>query len=632
MVSSRNDKKLNFSLVAPAASPSKQQLMRNLHFAAGHALLALALISSSPSIAAGDQSASPTEPRSLKSVRFEFKADGAVRGGFALSSGRLYFGTEAGNFYSLNAKSGSPVWQTTLGSGVASVPAVGGATVYATSWDNVLHALDTSSGRERWRRPLGQDIGTVNYWDFYTSSPVLKGGTIYVGSGDGRMSAIDAQSGRVTWSVSSGARIRTTPAISETMVAFGTTSGHVIALDRQSGRQLWDFATVGAAQDFSLKDNDTRSVVTAPLIAGGLVVAGGRDGNIYGIDQSSGKERWRETHDGGSWILGLAAEGKRLYSTSGSALIIQATDLATGKEIWRTNNGGALFGGLAKAGDVLVSNVLGGTIVGLDTRGTKLWRAQLSQITLATPLIADGAVFTGSDDGSVTAFEGSSAPPIEFDRMVYSFTNPPAASNFWFNADATTALNAGFAGGGYKRIGNAELVKALAAGGDPKRKIIVIADTRLPDGVDGAMVRAFLNAGGTIVSLGPDPLAYTYDPKTGEPLTVDDAAGAAAVGMRAVDPQLDYGYNRSRFTPGAGNYGLVGGFTSSGQLRRPAEVSLVLATDRLGMASAWAQQFAKGGLLVHLPVPRNRPFQQAAYLNAIDFLANRSARSRIGAK
>ena len=94
----------------------------------------------------------------------------------------------------------------------------------------------------------------------------------------------------------------------------------MIAVDR-SGRQRWRFATVGAAHDFAFKNNDTRSVVTEPVVVGGIVIAGSRDGNIYGIDLRSGKERWHETHDGGSWILGLEADRGGLVGH----LLVEAT-------------------------------------------------------------------------------------------------------------------------------------------------------------------------------------------------------------------------------------------------------------------------------------------------------------------
>ena len=69
--------------------------------------------------------------------------------------------------------------------------------------------------------------------------------------------AIDPATGRPLWSFDAGARIRTTPALTDDAEIVGTMAGEVIAVDR-SGRQRWRFATVGAAHDFSFKNNDTQ--------------------------------------------------------------------------------------------------------------------------------------------------------------------------------------------------------------------------------------------------------------------------------------------------------------------------------------------------------------------------------------
>src|SRR5579884_3951476 len=122
-------------------------------------------------------------PRSITGVRFHFLADGPVRGGFGLASGKLLFGTESGTVYALDAKSGRLLWQRSLHSPVLSTPAVVGARAYFTTWDNALHALDVRTGREVARRDLGRTVGPNDYWEYYVSSPVLFDGRLYVGSG-----------------------------------------------------------------------------------------------------------------------------------------------------------------------------------------------------------------------------------------------------------------------------------------------------------------------------------------------------------------------------------------------------------------------------------------------------------------
>lgn len=596
-----------------------------LHRPARLSVLLAALLASAPAPAQLALASTGESPRSLAAVRFRFVADGPVRGGFAEAGGKLLFGTETGSIYALDANDGRVVWRKTIGSPLLSTPATAGGSAYFTSWDNMLHALDVGSGRERWRRDLGRSTASGDYWEYYVASPILAGNRLLIGSASGSFSSIDAASGRIMWTRNVGARIRTTAAVAGDIVVFGTMSGHVVALDSRDGHPLWDFATEGAAHDFSFKDNDTRSVVTAPIVEGDLVIAGGRDGNLYGIDLRTGRERWRETHDGGSWILGLASDRDRIYSGSGSAFIMQAADARTGKEIWRTATANAMFGGLAKAGGVLVSNGNKGNLFGFDARsGTQLWRFRLSDMALSSPLVAPGVVYTGADDGSVYAIETRADAAPKFERLIYSFADQPAPGFFWFTREMLQAIRGNFLTAGYAAMANAGLRDALATPmGEQGRKIIVLADTRLPDGVDGAMLRRFLDGGGTLVLIGPNPVNFTFD-ESGAPAGEDADKQVAAFGVAPPDRQRDFGYNVSSYTPPAQRLGL-GGHSVANGWARPDQVSMVLATDRSGMATAWAKQFGNRGLLIEMPIPRYRAVDLNAEIDAIDLIAAKSA-------
>ena len=112
------------------------------------------------------QSLTTESPRSLTSVRFRFKADAPVRGGFAMAGERLVFGTESGTIYALDSRNGRILWKKSAGSPVLSTPAALGSRVYFTTWDNVLHAFDVASGHEIWRRDLGRTRGETDYWEY----------------------------------------------------------------------------------------------------------------------------------------------------------------------------------------------------------------------------------------------------------------------------------------------------------------------------------------------------------------------------------------------------------------------------------------------------------------------------------
>jgi outer membrane protein assembly factor BamB len=595
------------------------------------ATLFSSVASTGPAIAQSAVSLTSQSPRSLTGVRFHFVADGPVRGGFGVASGRLLFGTEAGTAYAIDEKSGAVRWRHSLGSPVLSTPAVVGAVAYFTTWDNRLHAIDAATGRERWTRDLGRTRGPNDYWEYYVSSPQTAGSRLYVGSGSGSLFAIEADSGRIIWSFDAGERIRTTPALTADAEIIGTMAGEVIAVDR-GGRQRWRFKTVGAGHGFSFKSNDTRSVVTQPIVVGNVVIAGGRDGNIYGIDLKTGTERWHETHDGGSWILGLAADNARFYAGSGSAFVMQAAEPSTGKEIWRTPTANAMFGGIAKAGEVLVSNGINGMIAAFDSAsGAQQWRFSLPSTVFSSPLVAQGVVFTGADDGSIYALDTSSAAPAAFDRALFSYTDEPAQSAFWFKPEAKSAIRGAFLAAGYSDLGNAGLVEALASPVTKKgRRIIVLADSRLPDEVKGDQLRSFLDHGGTLVMLGIDPLVYGYG-ANGSPETVDEDKAKAAFGIDPQNKERDNGYNVSTFNAAGERLGLSGRLVAVGWVN-PEQITTILARDRSGNATAWIKRFANGGSLIQLPVPRNRSGELSQYVNAVDLAAQNGSRRPLKSK
>jgi hypothetical protein len=288
-----------------------------------------------------------------------------------------------------------------------------------------------------------------------------------------------------------------------------------------------------------------------------------------------------------------------------------------------------MFGGIAKAGDVLVSNGSQGGLFAFDARnGAQLWSFRLPEMALSSPLVADGVVYTGADDGSVYAVQTATATPSALDRYVYSYTNQPAAGFFWFKPDTLESIKGAFGRSGYATLGSEDLARALTTpGGKRGRKIIVLADTRLPDEVGPVALRRFLDGGGVLVLIGPDPIAYTFDSK-GAPQGVDAEKEKAAFGLDREDKERDYGYNLSTFTPAARDVGLSGHFVTIGWAR-PEQVSTVLAADRSGMATAWAKRFANGGLLLQLPLPRSRAIDLSAYVNAIDLASSRAAAGKL---
>ena len=543
----------------------------------------------------------PCAASAAGSVRFTVATDDAVRVAPLVQGGTVYLGDSGGLLQALDARTGTLRWRFRAGGAIASAPASDGTRIFFASRDGVLHALDAKTGARVWSLAVGADLGSDHYWDYFLSSASLHGGTLFIGAGDGRLRAIAAGTGRLLWSHDAGARIRTTPAVGDGRVVFGTQAGHVVALHERDGRPAWDFATEGAGRTFDDRGNDTTSVASAPTIAAGSVFVGGRDGFLYALDLASGRERWRRTHDGSSWILATASDGRRLYVGSGSALIVQAVDPASGEELWRAPTRGAVFASLALGGDAVVYADFSGTLQALDAAtGRALWQFPMGGRGLAAPVLADGAVFAASDQGVLYAIEVAGAVRSAADGRRIAFRAGPAtAKSFtWFQNGVDLAILEQLRGAGYEAMDTPALSAFLRgyAGGTPPA-VVVFTDNRIPAALavgersaGTPPIRRFLDAGGKVVLLGPNPLAYLSDPETDELTAIDFAAPRRVFGVPYAEPREVGGYYPSRPTEAGRRAGLRHSRISVSAL--PSDDGVTpLARDEFGRPSLWQRSY-----------------------------------------
>ncbi|MGV8118252.1 MAG: PQQ-binding-like beta-propeller repeat protein [Candidatus Xenobiia bacterium LiM19] len=94
------------------------------------------------------------------------------------SESRVYFGGRDGNFYALNAKTGSRVWKYTVGHDLISPSMVSGETIYVMAVNGDLLALSTKEGSLLWRYETG-----VKDEDPHTAAaPAITKDKIFIGS------------------------------------------------------------------------------------------------------------------------------------------------------------------------------------------------------------------------------------------------------------------------------------------------------------------------------------------------------------------------------------------------------------------------------------------------------------------
>ena len=100
----------------------------------------------------------------------------------------VMFGTLGGQFYALNAQTGTPIYSKELKGGMYSTPLISNDTVYVSSLNKCVYALEIATWQEKWEYETNGRI---------FSSPTLHNNSLWIGSNDGRLHEIDPDTGKM---------------------------------------------------------------------------------------------------------------------------------------------------------------------------------------------------------------------------------------------------------------------------------------------------------------------------------------------------------------------------------------------------------------------------------------------------
>jgi len=401
-------------------------------------------------------------PPAIDHVRWAYRTGGRVLSSPVVAAGTVYAGSADHFFYALAAETGQPRWKFQTGAGISGSAAVAGRSVYFLSRDGNAYALDAASGALRWKFATGGEsrmnlAGLYGWapsrevvpdpWDFFLSSPLVADGMVYFGSGDHHVYALDAATGRLRWKFRTGDVVHSSPALAQGLLYVGSWDGTLYALQARDGHLAWKFATGIDPTRFM------QGLPASPAVSDGVVVIGSRDNRIYGLDARTGRRLWAQENNG-SWVIASAAlhEGTA-YVTTSDSVKFRALDLHSGAVRFELPflaysfsspalaAGHAYFGsfdGLVYDVDLAARQVHSRFQVpaarahpdllkpdgrlnlaaiyaplGPDGNGDNTLDATIVAVdrmlglgaVLASPAVADGAVYVGSADGSVYALD-----------------------------------------------------------------------------------------------------------------------------------------------------------------------------------------------------------------------------------
>jgi outer membrane protein assembly factor BamB len=520
-----------------------------------------------------------------------------------VTGGVVYVGSSDGNLYAIDQRTGEIRWRGDVGSAVTSSPAVSDGVVIVGGRDGRWLAFNAATGAERWRITTGADLPFpwgYESGDRYTSSAVVAGAVAFLGSGDGLLRAVDVATGKVQWQARTAGRIRSSPAVSGSLVVVGDADGVVYAFDRTSGAARWKHETEGHTLRSGDFGYDRRTIQSSPAIVGNQVFVGARDGFLYALDLTTGTRRWRFDHKI-SWVNSSpAVDGGLVFAASSDGQFAQAVDVATGAEKWRVTTALVWASPSVSGNRVFVGDQLGRLHVLDKTTGVEKWSYRAGGPIFSSAAIAGGAVLFGSDDGAVYAVDATASTPMA--RAVY-----------WDSSFARAATIPGhqvirdwFRDRDYQVVDATELATFISHHlTDRAPSVVVLATDHLPSSIaspaDSALLRRYLEAGGRVVDPGIAPLLWPRDVATGDRdlKDINRAAPARLLGVTFEGGNFDPN-GTSSISPAGRRLGMSVGWMST-WAADPASVTEVLATDEMGLASAWVRRYGTKGQFIRIP-------------------------------
>ncbi len=326
-------------------------------------------------------------PKQSGSVRWAFKAGGAIVTSPAVADGVVYIAAMDGHLYAIDQETGKEKWNFKSRMPIASSPAVVGGALYFVSSAGSLVAMDIKTGQPKWvfaieyerkfeaknLHGLPSAAQTIpDAWDIFTSSPAVANGKVFFGSGDGNVYAVDAQTGTLQWKFATKDVVHSSPAVVNNTVYIGSWDSYLYAIDADTGQEKWSFKTG--------EDNTIHNQVGfqgSPTVVDGTVYVGCRDAHVYAVDAATGRKKW-DYPTSKSWVIGTPAvrDGMVYVGTSDSSSFM-ALDAKTGRLRFNFKAGAYIFSSAALAGDLAYVGSHNGKLYAIDAKtGKQAWEFQ----------------------------------------------------------------------------------------------------------------------------------------------------------------------------------------------------------------------------------------------------------------
>ena len=225
---------------------------------------------------------------------------------------------------------------------VLAAPVVKDDRVFVMDTQGLVSAFNLKNGKRLWQNELKANIGGFKDTKSRASGLAVDKDIVYATTGFGGIFAMDSASGKSKWRRIMESPIRIAPVVTDKMLLIQTVDNTIYALDKQSGQELWKF---GVAQEDTVIAGGSAPAYDAEENA---VIAGFSNGEIVVLNATVGTPLWSAMLVANKQVnsstdintIGAApiVENGVIYAISNSNSML-ALDMHSGDKLWEKEIG-----------------------------------------------------------------------------------------------------------------------------------------------------------------------------------------------------------------------------------------------------------------------------------------------------
>ena len=306
-------------------------------------------------------------------------------------------------------------------------PIIASGNLYFLDQDGFLNAYQIARSQLLWRVDIAPS-GRSDIGESFGGGLAFAQNRLFIATAFGSALSVDSRNGRILWRKENRVPYRSAPSVINGRVYFLSFNNHVHVLDMTNGNLIW--------QHQSTAEPD--SILMATAIAGSSkqVVLPYNSGEVFSFNSDDYALIWTDNFvptaqslfpSSAGFVAPPVMDDAFVYLTSNASQMV-AVRLDDGQRLWTQNVNGVQMPWLSGKQIYILAN--DGFVLCLNkANGLVIWRKRLpkteGEIAWFGPVLAGGALFLSSSQGSILALSPKNGRLISHQKYAPSFQSAP---------------------------------------------------------------------------------------------------------------------------------------------------------------------------------------------------------------